>query len=122
MLIRNVNEVTREPVNMEGASGARMALMIGQEHGATNFSLRSFEVAPGGHTPQHQHDYEHEVFVVSGQGTVLLEGERRPIHAGDVIYIPANEEHQFRVVGDDPLSFLCLVPGTRQCGETTPGS
>ena len=121
-LIRNIHDTPRSPVAMDGVKGASMAVMVGRGDGAPNFALRSFEVEPGGHTPQHSHDYEHEVFVVSGEGTVLLEGERRAIRGGDVIYVPADEEHQFRVVGDQPLKFLCLVPVDRNCGEPTPGS
>jgi len=121
-VIRNIHETPRTPVQMEGVKGASMAVMVGREDGVPNFALRSFEVDPGGHTPKHSHDYEHEVYVVSGAGTVLLEGDERPIKTGDVIYVPADEEHQFKVVGDDPLRFLCLVPVERNCGDPTPGS
>jgi len=121
-LIRNIHDTPRSPVSMDGVKGASMAVMVGRDDGAPNFALRSFEVEPGGHTPRHSHDYEHEVFVVSGEGTVLLEGEPQPIKGGDVIYVPADEEHQFRVTGDAPLRFLCLVPVDRNCGEPTPGS
>ncbi len=123
--VRNLRDVPVKPVEMPGVQGAKMAVMIGREHGAPHFSLRQFEVANGGHTPRHSHDYEHEVFVVSGRGTILLGGEERPIGAGDVIYVPADEEHQFRATGTQPgeeLRFLCLVPGTRNCGDPTPGA
>lgn len=126
MLIRNIDDVQTSPVQMPGVQGAQMAIMCGREHGAPTFSLRQFKVEPGGHTPRHSHDYEHEVFIVSGSGTVLLEGAERPVRAGDVIMVPANEEHQFKAAptgAKDPgLRFLCLVPVTRNCGETTPGS
>jgi quercetin dioxygenase-like cupin family protein len=122
VLIRNIDETDRGPVEMEGASGVRMAVMVGREHGAPGFAMRSFEVDPGGHTPRHSHDYEHEVFVVGGEGTVLLGGVEHPIRSGDVIYVPADEEHQFRQAGGEPLRFLCLVPVERNCGAPTPGS
>ncbi len=121
-LIRNIDQTPLKPVEMPGVDGAEMAVMVGREDGAPNFALRQFRVRPGGHTPQHSHDYEHEVFVVEGGGTILLEGERRPIRAGDVIYVPAEAEHQFRADPDAGLRFLCLVPVTRNCGEATPGS
>jgi len=122
MLIRNIEEVELTPVDMPGAEGARMAMMVGRADGAPSFSMRQFEVAPGGHTPRHSHDYEHEVLVLGGAGEVLLEGEYRPLKKGDVVLVPADEEHQFRVTGDEPLRFICLVPGSRNCGEPTPGS
>jgi len=122
MLIRNVNETPTEPVSMEGVRGAEMAIMVGRADGAPNFALRQFRVESGGHTPRHSHDYEHEVYVVAGSGAVLLEGEYRPVRAGDVVYVPALEEHQFRADGGDELRFLCVVPVDRDCGEPVPGS
>jgi len=125
MLVRNIDEVGRTPVAMEGAEGVTMAVMVGRADGAPHFALRQFEVRPGGHTPRHSHDYEHEVFVVSGSGTVLLEGSERALRAGDVVYVPANAEHQFRAddaESDTGLRFLCLVPVEQNCGGATPGS
>jgi quercetin dioxygenase-like cupin family protein len=121
MHIRNIDEVPLKPVQMDGVRGATMAVMVGREHGAPNFALRQFRVDPLGYTPRHSHDYEHEVFIVQGGGTVLLEGAERPVKGGDVIYVPAEETHQFKA-GPDGLRFLCLVPVSRNCGDPTPGS
>lgn len=124
MVIRNIDETETKPVQMDGVQGARMAVMVGRSDGAPNFSLRQFAVEPGGFTPRHSHDYEHEVYVVSGRGTVLLDGAERPIRGGDVVYVPADEVHQFRSAADqaEPLRFLCIIPVTRNCGDPTPGS
>jgi quercetin dioxygenase-like cupin family protein len=121
MVIRNIDRTPLTPVQMEGATGASMAVMVGREDGAPNFALRQFRVAPGGHTPRHAHDYEHEVVVLEGGGTVLLGGREHPIGPGDVLYVPAEEEHQFKAA-EGGLRFLCLVPVERNCGDPTPGS
>lgn len=121
--IRNVNEVAFGPVQMAGAEGVTMSMMVGREHGAPNFSMRQFRVAPGGHTPRHQHDYEHEVLILEGEGAVLLGGERRALRAGDTLFVPPDSEHQFTTPDGGPgLRFICLVPATRNCGDATPGS
>jgi len=120
-LIRNLSEAAPKPVEMAGVKGVKMAIMVGREHQAPNFALRQFIVEPGGHSPRHSHDYEHEVYIVSGGGTVLLDGAERPIRAGDVIYVPADHEHQFKAAAEG-MKFLCLVPVTRNCGDATPGS
>ena len=111
-------------VQMDGVSGAKMSIMVGREDSAPNFSLRSFEVQAGGHTPKHSHDYEHEVYVVSGYGEVLLDGKQHTIKGGDVIYVPANELHQFTVSDGaaESLRFLCVVPVEQNCGGPVPGS
>lgn len=120
-MIRNIDDVQMDPVQMEGVEGASMAVMVGRGDGAPHFALRSFRVEPGGHTPRHSHDYEHEVYIVSGSGTILLGDETKQIRAGDVIYVKADLEHQFQS-GDEPLRFLCMVPVERNCGGPTPGS
>lgn len=122
MLIRNIDETPMNPVQMDGVAGASMAVMVGRTDGAPNFALRQFRVEPGGHTPRHAHDYEHEVYIVGGAGTAHLSGEDRAIRAGDVIYVPADAEHQFRADTGDELRFLCIVPVERNCGGPTPGS
>jgi len=120
-MIRNINDVQMNPVELDGVQGASMAVMVGRGDGAPNFALRSFQVESGGHTPRHSHDYEHEVYIVSGSGTILLGDETKQIRAGDVIYVKADLEHQFQS-GDEPLRFLCMVPVERNCGGPTPGS
>ena len=114
-------------MEMAGASSVSMRLMVGRADGAENFAMRLFEVGPGGHTPEHSHNYEHEVMVLAGRGEVV-DGDsanRRPIAGGDVLFIPANHVHQFRNTESEPLKFLCLVPTRFDCGgtcEPTPGS
>jgi len=122
MLIRNIDSTPLTPVKMDGVQGATMAVMVGRADGAPNFSLRQFKVEPGGFTPFHSHDYEHEVFIVAGGGTIFLEGAERPIRSGDVIYVPADQQHQFKADPKAGLRFLCLVPAARNCGDPTPGS
>ncbi|QQE12282.1 cupin domain-containing protein [Planctomycetota bacterium] len=129
MFVRNPENVKSQVMDMPGAKGVTMQLMIGREDEAPNFAMRLFTVEPGGHTPKHSHNYEHEVMIVSGEGQVFggLDGSTiRPVKAGDVVFMPPNETHQFRNTSNDLLKFICLVPVTFDCGtgacEITPGS
>jgi len=128
MLIKNPDRVESKTMTMPGASGVTMRLMLGRADGAPTFAMRLFEVSPGGHTPYHQHNYEHEVLILEGQ-CVLSSGDLachdRTVQAGDVVFIPANELHQFRNPGDSKVKFMCMVPTQFDCGgtrEATPGS
>lgn len=98
------------PVEIEGAVGAMSRCLIGQQDGAPSFTMRQFEIAPGGNTPKHSHGFEHEVFVLEGSGVVLEGSAERPLRAGTVVFVPPNELHQFRNTGSAPLEFLCLIP------------
>lgn len=106
-----------------------MRLLVGRADGAPNFAMRLFEVQPGGHTPLHQHPYEHEILVLQGQGQAVSgDGVTiRPVAGGDVVLVPPHEKHQFRNAGQSVLKFICLVPVSYDCGQgsactPTPGS
>jgi quercetin dioxygenase-like cupin family protein len=110
MKVVPLDNVEAQPVGTQGAVGCRMRMLVGADDGAPNFAMRQFEVAPDGHTPRHAHAHEHEVFVLEGTG-VVLEGEREHALApGTVVFVPPNQEHQFRNTGPGPLKFLCLIP------------
>ncbi len=104
-------EVPLEPVEMEGCSGVKVRWLLRTEHGAEHIWMRIFEVEPGGYTPYHRHPWEHEVFVLEGEGVVVGEGGRElPIRPGTVVFVAPNEPHQFRNTGQGGLRFICLVP------------
>ncbi|MGD9675565.1 MAG: cupin domain-containing protein [Candidatus Bipolaricaulia bacterium] len=90
--------------------GAEKRVLIGPKTGAPNFVMRHFTVAKGGHSPDHAHPYEHEVYILAGRGSVRFAGESRPVGPGDFVYVPPMDEHQFVNAGDAPLEFLCIVP------------
>lgn len=117
MKVKPLGEHDQTDVTMPGSSGARMRMLVGPQEGATNFHMRHFEVAPGGFTPHHQHDYEHEILILRGEGTARSEQGERTFKSGDVIWVPANEMHQFRNTGPAPLEFICLIPAPRDCAR-----
>jgi quercetin dioxygenase-like cupin family protein len=100
-----------EPETAEnGAYKLKVRWLITKDMGAKNFAMRLFEMEPGGYSPLHTHSWEHEVFILEGEGTVFGGDEERKFKAGDVIFIPPNEKHQFKNTGEKTVRFLCLVP------------
>jgi quercetin dioxygenase-like cupin family protein len=112
MQIKNRERVPSTDVTMEGAAHCKVRWLIGDRDQAPNFAMREFEVAPGGHTPKHFHDYEHEIYVLGGRGVVVDGSVERPLAAGDVVLVAPNDVHQFRNTGGEPLRFLCLIPNS----------
>ena len=99
-----------QAVSEEIAKGIRVRPLITEADGSPNFVMDYFELAPGGFTPLHAHPWEHQVFVMSGRGTVKAGTVEQPIGAGSVVLVTANEEHQFRNAGAEPLELLCVIP------------
>lgn len=106
----SVSRTQVEKVEMEGAEGVSVQWLLRKDHGAPNFEMRRFTVEAGGHTPHHRHDYEHEIYVMSGEGMLLHEGEEQRLHPEDVILVPAMDWHQFRNAGSADFVFMCLIP------------
>lgn len=110
MKVQNHLDVDQVPVDMPGSQGCKVRWLVGQPDGAPNFAMRQFEVAAGGHTPRHSHPYEHEIFVLEGEGVAVEGTTERRMRAGDVLYVAPDEIHQFRNTSGATLKFLCLVP------------
>ncbi|NUQ64685.1 MAG: cupin domain-containing protein [Pirellulales bacterium] len=110
MKVIDYQKIEATPVELEGAAGCRIRCLIGEPDGAPSFSMRQFEVAPGGHTPKHSHGHEHEVFVLEGTGVVLEGNTEHPLRPGTAVFVPPQQVHQFRNTGSVPLKFLCLIP------------
>lgn len=102
-------EVDAEEVG-QGCKGVNIRWLITKDIGAKRFAMRMFDVEPEGHTPLHSHEWEHEVFVLEGEGMVLGEVGEEKLKRGDVVFMPPNEKHQFKNSGDEKLRFLCLIP------------
>lgn len=122
MLIRRAESTEATSLTMDGIRDVTMRLMVGRKDGAPTFAMRHFTVGPGGHTPRHQHNYEHEIFIIAGRGRAEYDGAFHEIAAGDVLFVEPNRMHQFVNTDAEPLQFLCFVPVTFDCGQPTPGS
>ena len=112
MKVNHYQEVIQQPMDMEGSQGCSVRQLLGEKDGTPTFAMRQFEVAPGGYTPRHSHPYEHEVFVLEGDGEVVEGAEPHMLRAGDVVFVKPDEVHQFRNTGSVPLKFLCLIPNS----------
>jgi quercetin dioxygenase-like cupin family protein len=72
--------------------------------------MRIFEVQPGYSTPHHSHWWEHEIFVLTGQGVIKAEGGDLAVGHGSTVFVPGGEIHHLENTGDEVLRFICLVP------------
>lgn len=94
--------------------------LVGVADGAPNFTMREFQLAAGASTPHHSHDWEHEVLILEGAGTLLHGDKETAFDAGNSIYVPSNEPHQFRNTGDGNLRFICVVPNAGHLASISP--
>lgn len=51
-------------------------------------------------------DNDQVLYLVSGQGTVYLDGEEFEYNAGDCVLVPAGKEHNFTTTGEEPMKII----------------
>ncbi|THB73358.1 MAG: cupin domain-containing protein [Desulfobulbaceae bacterium] len=109
-VLNHYSEAPSKQFDGEVVKGVTGRVVVGQADGAANFCMRIFTVEPGGFTPRHSHDWEHEILIHQGSGQVFKDGDWSDVSSGSVIFIPGNEEHQLRNNSDQEFVFACLIP------------
>lgn len=104
------SEIDLETPNEKDVKDVKIRWLISKKDGAKNFAMRLFEIESKGFTPYHQHDWEHEVFILKGTGAIKTEEGAKLIDPGQFVFIQAMEWHQFKNTSNETLKFLCLIP------------
>ena len=78
--------------------------------GSRFFDHRISSYEAGAHVEAHVHAVQEQIYhVLSGEGLLIVDGERRLVRANDVTYIPPGVVHEFHCTGIDPLVFLVIT-------------
>ena len=74
--------------------------------------VKRLEVTPGLRLSYQRHRRRSEHwFFVSGEGLVTINGEARPVHAGDALDVPLGSAHRVANTGAAPLVFIEVQHG-----------
>jgi quercetin dioxygenase-like cupin family protein len=106
--VKNYRQIRAEPVLEE--LGVTVRWLISELEEQPEFAMRLYEIEPGAATTAHTHYWEHQVFVLSGQGVLIGEESEIPLVEGDMVYVPPLERHQFASQGNKMLRFLMMFP------------
>ena len=118
LLIRNFNDVPMQRFQREplyDALGARLA----KETAAKKLGASVDVLAPGKCScPYHLHHAQEELFIViEGRGTLRVAGERLPVAAGDMIFIPPGPEYPHQIINTSDAPFKYLSISTMELPE-----
>lgn len=68
---------------------------------------------PGQQLPGHRHpETEVYLFVVTGSGTIIIDGSDTDVSEGDLLHVASEEEMAFRNSGSEPLSLYVVLSKT----------
>jgi len=113
--LKKTAEIDITPESMRGKGSATVRWLLGEPEGAPNFEMRYFSLTGDIATDWHSHQWEHQVFVVKGEGLFRSTENEIRLKPGSAVYVAPEEKHHFTCDGDQ-FDFICVVPkGTRTC-------
>ena len=71
-----------------------------------DFTAGVAELEAGGWLGRHRHEPSEIYYVLSGEGSLSIDGRDHPVRAGTTAFIPPNSEHGIRNTGSDRLRFF----------------
>jgi len=82
-------------------------MLISSKNSSTqNISIQISEVPLGSEQPIHSHEPEQCYYIIKGKGLMIIEDESKEVSGGDAIYIPPNNKHGIRNIGNTILEYL----------------
>jgi len=110
MKLINYVDVPANGLLIPGAKDVTVRLLVGPGDDNPHSVMLFLEIAPGGHTPDHGHAWEEQIFVKAGEGQIKTQAGIAALQAGCVLRFGPDESHQFINRGTAPLELLCIIP------------
>ena len=96
------------PTTTAAMSNATLLELITPKTHGTKYSFNVMRLQPGGVVALQDHPEEHCIFVLSGEGRVLLNEDWFSISQGGFTYIPAGMVHSFENHSSATVDILIL--------------
>lgn len=109
MKVVKLGEVESQSVNtplFTGGDVSRQSPFVPDD--LSNFNVGVVSFAAGARNKLHRHTSDQLLIVTEGTGVVATEGEERTVSAGDMILIPAGENHWHGAPGATPMAHITI--------------
>jgi quercetin dioxygenase-like cupin family protein len=108
MKVVSTNDLPRQPAASPLFTGAVFRQVIVDPSESTSFNFSIVNFSAGSRNKFHQHTSDQILIVTEGTGVVATDAEERTVTAGDVILIPAGENHWHGAPGSTPMSHITV--------------
>jgi quercetin dioxygenase-like cupin family protein len=110
MIVSNEKQMEASLMNHPEVKDAAMKVLVGPQHGWSDYVMRVVELGPEGYSPKHAHPWPHINYMIEGQGVLHMEGRDHPVESGSYAFVPGDTLHQFKNTGPGKFKFICIVP------------
>jgi quercetin dioxygenase-like cupin family protein len=130
LLEKNEGELRTRRIHTDASVPASSQFLLKvspKNNGSQHLVAGSEELPPGATLPKHRHLIQDEILLIhSGTAHVWLGEQERDLHAGGLVFIPANNWVSAKNVGAEPVSltFIFSAPGfedTMRCNSVPAG-
>lgn len=108
MSVSTVHETEIEGLDLPGRN---LKWMVNADVlGANHMSVCLIKVAPGDKVrPAHSHpNGEESIYIITGEGRVLVNGEVSPVRAGSIVLFPQGQVHMLHNTGSTEMKVVCF--------------
>ena len=110
-IIMIIKEHDIEVSHLENFKGGEKHLEARMYFDGTNRILTRAKLIPGASIGVHTHEDSCEViFILEGRGSIIEEGVKKAVQAGDCLYCPKGGTHSLINDSDADLIFCAVVP------------
>lgn len=103
--------------------GLRHRTVGGKEEGVKSMEVWQQTIAAGAATPVHRHACEEVIVILSGSGTLMINGETTAFGPNSTLIIPHDVVHQITNTGTDDMNLiatLSMAPVRVRTGDGAP--
>lgn len=120
MKVVKPNEIAEQPAVSALFTGDVRRQVVFQPDDSKSFNFGIVNFSAGSRNKFHQHTSDQILIVTEGSGVVATDDEQRTVTAGDVILIPAGENHWHGAPGDTPMAHIAITAKDSQTTQTEP--
>jgi quercetin dioxygenase-like cupin family protein len=120
MKIVKTSEISKEPAISALFTGDVNRQVVFQPGDSKTFNFGIVNFSAHSRNKFHKHSSDQILVVTEGTGVVATDDEERTITAGDVVLIPAGENHWHGAPGDTPMTHIAITAKDSQTTQTEP--
>jgi mannose-6-phosphate isomerase-like protein (cupin superfamily) len=82
-----------------------------------SLSVGLYRLPAGGVDPQEPHSEDEVYYVIDGRAAIVVDGERSPVAAGDVVFVEREVDHRFVDIEEDLVVLVFFAPAEGTLAE-----
>lgn len=119
MKVVKMSEVAKQPANSPLFTGGEVTRQtILQPNDGQNFNFGIVSFSAGSRNKFHKHTSDQILIITEGTGEVATDTERRTVTVGDVVLIPAGENHWHGAPGSTSMAHITITAKDSKTTQT----